>query len=41
MNLADQFEEEFDFGPQLNRITRDVIGAAIEVHRAFIKRVAN
>jgi hypothetical protein len=41
MNLADQFEEEFDFGPQLHRITRDVICAAIEVHRAFIKRVAN
>jgi hypothetical protein len=35
MDLADQFEEEFDFGPQLNRITRDIIGAAIEVHRAL------
>jgi GxxExxY protein len=35
MDLADQFEEEFDFGPQLNRITRDVIGAAIEVHRTL------
>jgi GxxExxY protein len=35
MDLADQFEEEFDQGPELNRITREVIGAAIEVHRAL------
>ena len=33
MSLANQFEEEFDAGPELNRITREVIGAAIEVHR--------